>query len=340
VVGPPDRHQNTRVSMLQKFRPNNGPALVRADTLNVAPALVGARLARPSRRALAMGIDALLIAMISKGMAAWFAAGLIAASLRPRLERLTPGWRRGSHTAALLLLWAVLALFLLPPVDDLLHKLRDDDTATSASTAAEEDEDDVAAAKAQAQAQAAAAASAVQAALSSNPAASALSLADRTVSVIEHAASAAVAAQGARNLHLEHRVAQLEKELADARKPRVVRWQEHAQKLWHKAGRSLGWAIVYFSVLPWRWRGQTVGKRLLGLRIVELTGKPLDLITCFGRYGGYAAGAATGMVGFAQITWDINRQGIQDKIAHTVVLDERTPRAGVPPADALAPPQA
>ena len=41
------------------------------------------------------------------------------------------------------------------------------------------------------------------------------------------------------------------------------------------------------------------------------------------RYGGYAAGMATGGLGFLQMIWDVNRQGIQDRTAHTVVVDLR-----------------
>ena len=41
----------------------------------------------------------------------------------------------------------------------------------------------------------------------------------------------------------------------------------------------------------------------------------------FKRYGGYAAGVSTGMVGFLQVLWDSNRQALHDKAAHTVVID-------------------
>jgi hypothetical protein len=94
-------------------------------------------------------------------------------------------------------------------------------------------------------------------------------------------------------------------------------------------GASFGWGIVYFSLLPAWWRGQTLGKRLFGLRIVELTGQPITPLRGLKRYGGYAAGMATGGLGFLQVLWEPNRQGLQDKAAHTVVLDERTP----PPVD-------
>jgi hypothetical protein len=54
--------------------------------------------------------------------------------------------------------------------------------------------------------------------------------------------------------------------------------------------------------------------------VVALSGEPLGLLDCFGRYGGYGAGFATGLLGFLQIYWDPNRQAIQDKISATVVI--------------------
>jgi uncharacterized RDD family membrane protein YckC len=92
-------------------------------------------------------------------------------------------------------------------------------------------------------------------------------------------------------------------------------------------GASFGWGIVYFSLLPAWWGGQTVGKKLLGLQVVELTGKPMTVLRCLKRYGGYAAGMATGGLGFVQALWDPNRQALQDKAAHTAVVDLRAPRA-------------
>ena len=92
-------------------------------------------------------------------------------------------------------------------------------------------------------------------------------------------------------------------------------------------GAKFGWGIVYFSLLPAWWSGQTVGKKLLGLQVVELTGQPMTVMRCLKRYGGYAAGLATGCLGFGQALWDPNRQAIQDKAAHTAVIDLRGARA-------------
>lgn len=85
-------------------------------------------------------------------------------------------------------------------------------------------------------------------------------------------------------------------------------------------GLSFGWAALYFCVLTSSWNGQTVGKRLLGIKVVRIDGKGIDLWESFGRYGGYSAGVATGLLGFIQIYWDANRQAIQDKISETLVI--------------------
>jgi hypothetical protein len=85
-------------------------------------------------------------------------------------------------------------------------------------------------------------------------------------------------------------------------------------------GLGFGWGALYFSAfLAWG-KGQTPGKRLLRLRVVRLDRKPITLWVAFERYGGYAAGFATGLLGFAQVFWDANRQAIHDRISGTVVI--------------------
>lgn len=86
-------------------------------------------------------------------------------------------------------------------------------------------------------------------------------------------------------------------------------------------GLGFGWAAFYFSVFTAWWKGQTPGKRLLGLKVLKLDGSGLNLWESFGRYGGYGAGLTTGLLGFLQIYWDPNRQAIQDKISETLVID-------------------
>jgi uncharacterized RDD family membrane protein YckC len=88
-------------------------------------------------------------------------------------------------------------------------------------------------------------------------------------------------------------------------------------------GLTFGWAGVYFTLFTAWGRGRTLGKLLLGTRVVRLDGRALTAMDTFTRYGGYAAGLATGLIGFARLLWDPNRQAIEDKIAWTVVLRSR-----------------
>ncbi|HEU0301274.1 MAG TPA: RDD family protein [Longimicrobium sp.] len=107
-------------------------------------------------------------------------------------------------------------------------------------------------------------------------------------------------------------------------------------------GLGFGWTGLYFTAFLTLWRGQTPGKRITGVRVVRLNGQPMTLWTSFERFGGYAAGLVTGLLGFAQVYWDRNRQMIHDKIVETVVVREKGARApapapAAPPAPAFAP---
>ena len=102
-----------------------------------------------------------------------------------------------------------------------------------------------------------------------------------------------------------------------------INWLENVMD---ELGLGLGWAAFYFSVFTAWWKGQTPGKKLLGVKVIKLDNSPLNLWESFGRYGGYAAGLATGLMGFLQVFWDPNRQAIHDKISETLVIDLRKPK--------------
>ena len=90
-------------------------------------------------------------------------------------------------------------------------------------------------------------------------------------------------------------------------------------------GVSAGWAALYFTAMLALWRGRTPGKRALGIRVIRLDGKPLGWVASFERFGGFAAALASGTLGFFQILWDRNRQGVHDKISETVVIRDIAP---------------
>ncbi|QHJ10661.1 hypothetical protein FX988_00881 [Paraglaciecola mesophila] len=115
--------------------------------------------------------------------------------------------------------------------------------------------------------------------------------------------------------------------------PSILAW---LQGIAADLGLGFGWAAFYFSIFTAWWSGQTPGKRLLGIQVIKLDGSSLNLWESFGRYGGYGAGIATGLLGFLQIYWDPNRQAIQDKISETLVIDLRKERVAFEPSSPTA----
>ena len=87
-------------------------------------------------------------------------------------------------------------------------------------------------------------------------------------------------------------------------------------------GLGIGWSGLYFTFLTAFFKGRTPGKRVLGIRVVKLDGTAISYWVAFERFGGYAASLFTGMEGFLRILWDRNRQGLEDKLAETVVIRE------------------
>lgn len=241
-----------------------GPRQVTPEPLNVAPELIGRALATPSRRAGAMAVDLLMVALLSGVGGFWLVGGLVLVVMQLRSQR---GGSRGRTVAG----WAFAGLLALLALQQAWDHWGPERPQTVAEAADDEDAD----------------------------AAPALSDAER--------------------------IARLEAQIAELRRPQRFSLRRELDRLLDAAGASFGWGIVYFSLLPAWWAGQTPGKKLFGLRIVELTGQPMTVMRCLRRYGGYAAGMATGGLGFLQLIWDVNRQGIQDRTAHTVVLDLRTP---------------
>lgn len=240
---------------------------VTPEPLNVAPPLIGLPLATPAARAWAMGVDLLVVALLSTLNDAFLALGLLAVvwMLRRPVER-AEGWRRAAG-------WVVVALF----VGIALH-------------------------------------------------AAWKGWHEREPAEPVEARTLKQAREVGAGLPDAERIAMLEGALADALKPRPVPLGEQVESTLESVGASFGWGVVYFSLLPAFWGGQTVGKRLFGLRVLEITGQPMTVMRSLKRYGGYAAGMATGGLGFVQVLWDPNRQGLQDRAAHTVVIDTRAPR--------------
>jgi hypothetical protein len=87
-------------------------------------------------------------------------------------------------------------------------------------------------------------------------------------------------------------------------------------------GIGFGWAALYLTITHAWWRGTSIGKKLFRIRVVMIDKRPLNWWLSFERAGGYAAGFATGLLGFAQVFWDPNRQAIHDKVSETIVIQD------------------
>ena len=122
---------------------------------------------------------------------------------------------------------------------------------------------------------------------------------------------------GAENSELEAEVARLREQVQE---PSIWRM---ARATANDFGITIGWVGLYFTLFLAWWSGRTPGKYLLGIRVVQLNGDPITLWGAFERFGGYAAGIATGLLGFVQLYWDPNRQAIHDRVARTVVIQTR-----------------
>ncbi len=284
-------------------------AWVTPEALNVAPDLINAPLAKPVKRALAIGLDFMVIGLLSGSGNFWMVLAVSAMFLRMRAKQ-----QKTTASQRQWVVWVLCAICLWMLLQLGAQRWRAWNTADTPATAKVSTPSTtapVANASAPAVNPTPPAAGASQGTVASTPPPEPEV---RNSGEDEPAASEA------------DRIAQLEAQLAEARKPQVFRWRTALSEWSESLGLGFGWAIIYFTLLPVWLEGQTLGKKVFGLRVMELTGKRLTPLMCFGRYGGYAAGAATGMVGFAQILWDANRQAVQDKIAHTVVIDLRAPK--------------
>jgi uncharacterized RDD family membrane protein YckC len=86
---------------------------------------------------------------------------------------------------------------------------------------------------------------------------------------------------------------------------------------------SVVWLVVYFSLGAYWGRGRSPGKRLLGLRVVSLTHERLSFWHSVERALGYGASTLEAGFGFLQYFLHPYRQTVHDRIAETIVVDER-----------------
>jgi uncharacterized RDD family membrane protein YckC len=82
---------------------------------------------------------------------------------------------------------------------------------------------------------------------------------------------------------------------------------------------SLPISVIYF-VYFWSTTGQTIGHKVMGLRVVRTDGSSLDVVGAIIRYIGAIVSAIPLGLGYLWVIWDPKKQGWHDKIAGTYVI--------------------
>jgi uncharacterized RDD family membrane protein YckC len=77
---------------------------------------------------------------------------------------------------------------------------------------------------------------------------------------------------------------------------------------------------VYFWSSSSPWPGQTIGSKLLNIRVVRTDGSDLTISQALIRYVGFVISALALLIGLIWAAFDPNKQGWHDKIAGTYVV--------------------
>jgi uncharacterized RDD family membrane protein YckC len=88
------------------------------------------------------------------------------------------------------------------------------------------------------------------------------------------------------------------------------------------------WFVIIFGIVftPlyylffWPLMGQTMGQRVMGLRVVKLDGRRMSIVSSLIRWIGYQVCIVTLGIGFLWVLIDDRRMGWHDKLARTCVI--------------------
>jgi uncharacterized RDD family membrane protein YckC len=86
---------------------------------------------------------------------------------------------------------------------------------------------------------------------------------------------------------------------------------------------SLAATVIYFGLSTYFGNGKTLGKKLLKIRVVSITHTHMAFWQSIERALGYGASILEGGFGFIQFFINPNRRTVHDRIAETIVVDDR-----------------
>jgi uncharacterized RDD family membrane protein YckC len=85
------------------------------------------------------------------------------------------------------------------------------------------------------------------------------------------------------------------------------------------------WSIVYFLFF-WSTSGQTPGNRVMRIRVLDGRHmRPVRPVRAVIRFAGLILAALPFLAGFVIMLWDDRRRCLQDRIAHTIVIEDEPP---------------
>ncbi len=91
---------------------------------------------------------------------------------------------------------------------------------------------------------------------------------------------------------------------------------------------------VFYFVFFWSWRGQTLGKMILNIKVLKADGTRITISDSVIRFLGYIICVMTLGIGFLVLAFDERRQGLHDKMALTVVVKVPPVKMRLPEASA------
>jgi uncharacterized RDD family membrane protein YckC len=80
---------------------------------------------------------------------------------------------------------------------------------------------------------------------------------------------------------------------------------------------------IYFVLTTFITNGQSIGKKILGIKIISVYHHRIGLWHCIERSLGYVASTLELGIGFLQVFWNPNRMTLHDRIAETIVIKSR-----------------
>jgi uncharacterized RDD family membrane protein YckC len=116
-----------------------------------------------------------------------------------------------------------------------------------------------------------------------------------------------------------------------AKKTKLFHHDVHLEFNFHE-WYSLLLLVLYFGLANYWGNGQTPGKWLCKIRVVSLVEERITLWTSIERALGYGASALELGFGFLQYFLHPNCRTVHDRIAETIVVDERKPKSEEVPA--------